>query len=121
MERTLRMTLDDLCAAAVARARLLADPRRATVDDGPQGTLAVLDREVDRHADGVLRAAADVSRHPTERAILYALVSTMRTMSETPHSPRLENTVNAQYLAARRQLRLLRRKRTPSGPKLAAG
>ncbi|MGN6032276.1 MAG: hypothetical protein ACTHQE_11495 [Thermomicrobiales bacterium] len=111
MERTLRLDLEDLRAAAIARARFLANASSASVDEGQQVTLAALDGELDRHADRVLQAAADVSRHPTERAILYALVSTMRTMSASPHSPRVESTVNAQYVAARRQLRMLRRKR----------
>lgn len=111
MDRTLSVKLDDLRAASVARARLLADPGLPMLDERQRATLAALGVEVDRHADGVLRAAADAERHPTEQAILYALVSTMRTMSETPHNPRLENTVNAQFVAARRQLRLLGRRR----------
>ncbi|HWK80325.1 MAG TPA: hypothetical protein VNP95_06140 [Thermomicrobiales bacterium] len=107
----LKQDLEDLRAAAIARARFLANPSAALLDEGQQATLAALDGELDRYANEVLRAASDVERHPTERAILYALVSTMRTMGASPHSPRVESTVNAQYVAARRKLRMLRRKR----------
>ncbi|MGB3329991.1 MAG: hypothetical protein WBA46_13600 [Thermomicrobiales bacterium] len=121
-DRALRGALRDLRDAALARSRLLASDKPAAMDADRQRSLQEVGRALDAHAERVLAAASDPARLSEERAVLYAVVSTSRMMSETAYTSRAEHLVTARYDAAIRQLRALRRQRrkaalaTPASP-----
>lgn len=110
-DRALNGALSDLRDTALARSRLLASEKPAAMDDAQQRTLHELARALDDHVELVIGAASEPTRLSEERALLYAMVSTFRMMSETAFTSRAEQLVSARFDAASRQLRSLRRQR----------
>lgn len=118
-DRALKLALSDLREAALSRSRLLASEKPSAMDEARQHTLHDLALTVDNHANFVIGEASKPDCLSEERALLYAVVSTFRMMSETAFTSRAEQLVSARYDAAYRQLRTFRRQRR--GKALAPG
>lgn len=110
-DRALKLAMSDLREAALTRSRLLASEKPSAMDETRQRALHDLAQAIEDHATFVIGAASDPACLSEERALLYAVVSTFRMMSETAYTSRAEQLVSARYDAAYRQLRTFRRQR----------
>jgi len=105
--------LSDLRDRALDRARVLSG-HTETKPAHPRECLRELQDEIDRLTIAILNIADDQNLGHEEQTIIYALVSLLTLMSETPFNARIEHLVNDRFLAARYQINALRRARRKS-------